>query len=109
MAQSSGIFASLLVDQDGVFTVRYDTPKGAVVVAIKELGPGVAELSVYELEAAIHGSASLEGLCARNRFGTGLILRILRSVKAATPNIRQWVFDRNGGANPTRPRRAMEV
>ena len=82
--------------QGGAFT-RFFTDRGNVVVIVRPQGED-AEVEVYEEQAVLSGYDKTDGefavstlaCAARNRFGPGLMLRILRAVKKANPWVRTW-------------------
>ena len=96
---------------DGLYHM-FDTDKGVVVVRVQpvDIENRVASVSVYERECAIasigikDADAHLLPVMdkARNRFGTGRILRILRAVRAASPEVKSWVYERKSGSNAGR-------
>ena len=85
---------------DGLYH-RFITKCGTIWVRIADEGKGVGSVSVYEQESAV-AALELEDyearelpvtLAARNKFGTGRMLRIFRAVKAAMPEITTWITD----------------
>ncbi len=78
--------------------MRFITDRGTVFVKADLLGQGRACLSVYERSVAETCHAEGAASWATNRFGTGLMLRILRWVKAVNPDIHAWVYERLTGA-----------
>ena len=82
---------------EGGTATRFVTDQGNVVVIVRPDGDE-AVVEVYEEQAvrAACGKSDADfaglaaTLAARNHFGTGLMLRILREVKAAYPRVRKW-------------------
>ena len=97
--------------------IHFDTDRGGVYVLVGPDGPGRAKIRVEEEELA---KAATPGECpvttytrpemdeAVNRFGTGLMLSILRYIRKSCPAVKEWVIARHTGANPD-SRRVMEV
>ena len=93
--------------QDGIYHLFSDAP-GTVVVKVISQSDAVAAVVAYEMQSAIAaiGMSDEEGhelevtKAQRNRFGTGFMLRALRSVKASMPEVRTWVWERKSGVNP---------
>lgn len=94
---------------DGVYH-RFQTIRGTVWAVVHRLGNAEAGLDVYEQDAALASRGLTDdvahqlpqAVAARNRFGTGLMLRAMKIVRAATPDVRRWVYERKSGANAGR-------
>lgn len=89
------------------FYHRFDTGLGVVWAVVYPGRAASATVAVYE-DAAARASVGLdddeamergEAVAARNRFGTGVMLRVLRAVRDATPSVRRWFYERKSGAN----------
>jgi len=86
---------------DGRTFHRFYTDKGNVCVLIHPRGDGSATLSVYEEEVAKVSEGVINEIArefaqykqARNHFGTGLMLRIMRAVVKSMPEVTKWVTD----------------
>lgn len=82
--------------EGGAFT-RFFTPRGNVIVIVRPDGED-AVLEVYEEKACLSANGKTDAdfgsseqvKAARNRFGTGLMLKILRHVSDANPWIKTW-------------------
>lgn len=76
---------------------RFHTDRGNVIVIVRPCGED-AEVEVYEEAACLSGvgksddefAISPQVASARNRFGTGRMLKILNEVRAANPWVRTW-------------------
>jgi hypothetical protein len=95
---SSGIIHFCAKETPGYRLMRFITDRGTVFVKADLLGQGQACLSVYERAVAETWHGEGEAAWATNRFGTGLMLRIMRWVKAVNPDINTWVYERLTGA-----------
>lgn len=93
------------------YALRFGLDVGVVWALVYVQGDGEARLEVYEQAAVVAGSrpgaydgreATPEDEAAKNRFGTGRILRVLRSVKEAFPGVKRWVYRRVSGGGPLR-------
>ena len=91
---------------------RFTTEKGIVWVRVEphDFDERSARVSIFE-EGAAQGSIGYPDqmagslpttIAAHNRFGTGLILRIFRTVKASMPEVRKWLWERKFGINAGR-------
>lgn len=86
---------------------RFVVDEGTVWVLVEPIGEGAASLAVYEMAAALaHLNRTDEDAqrlpeveAARNKFGTGLMLRILREVRDSMPEVKVWEWERKSGAN----------
>lgn len=84
--------------------LRFTTDRGVVLAVVSLLGDGDAELKVSEEQTAIAAYTrpqegdSPEELRARNHFGAGRMLRMMRITKAAFPEVKNWVWGRVTGA-----------
>ncbi len=84
---------------------RFVTEPGTVWVRATPVSEGVAALTVLEQSSAIAAigktdeeAAQLPAtLRARNRFGTGRMLRIMRTVRDSMPEVKRWVYNRKTG------------
>jgi hypothetical protein len=95
--------------QDGVYH-KFPTDRGTVWVKVfpHDLERREAALSIYEQESALASIDLPDDEAHRlpvmercvNRFGVGLILPILRAVRASHPEVVRWVYERKGGNNP---------
>lgn len=90
--------------------LRFTLKGGAVWALVWPEGAGAARIAIYEQDMALaardhpevillHGS-SPEERRAKNRFGTGQMLRVIREVRRAYPDVRFWLYDRVSGAAP---------
>ena len=81
---------------------RFVTDRGSVVVLVRPDGED-ASIEVYEAAACMSAVGSEDkdfamseaALSARNRFGPGLIRKILRQVAEANPWVKHWKWDRS--------------
>ena len=86
---------------DGGAVTRFVTDRGSVVVLVRPDGED-ASIEVYEAAACVSAVGSEDkdfamseaSMAARNRFGPGLIRKMLRHVAAANPWVRRWTWDR---------------
>ena len=96
--------------RDGVYHI-FAEAVGTLIVRIVVDGDR-GEVGVYEQMSAIAAiglpdEAARElpiTKAARNRFGTGLVLRCLRAVKEAMPEIKVWVTDNREKSSTARGR-----
>jgi len=94
--------------QDGIYH-RFTNEAGTVIIKVVPVRyPDVASLVVYEMTSAIAaiGLSDEEGhaldvtQAQRNRFGTGFMLRALKTVRATMPEVKTWVWERKSGLYP---------
>lgn len=94
---------------DGGTALRFPTWRGTVWALVLPDGNGAAGLGIYEEGAAlasrglpeVEAQRRTEFRGARGRFGTGLMLRVCREVRAAFPGVR-FQYERVAGARPGR-------
>ena len=98
----------------GGCALRFVTDLGTVWAIVRGTDvPGRMDLSVYEEDTALAAAAdpgeiltrgsSVTEDCAKNRFGTGLMLSICRAIRGAFPGV-EFAYERTGGARPLRER-----
>jgi len=93
---------------DGCLYYRFPTGKGTVWVKVIPQAAAVASLTFAEQESAMAAAwmddvdafALPEIQAQFNRFGTGCMLRIFKTVRDSMPEIREWIYERKAGANP---------
>lgn len=91
---------------------KFPTERGTVWALVRPKGRGRASLDIYEQETAlaahrnprviVERGESPEEVSARNRFGTGIMLRICRFLKSEYAWVREWTYERVSGSNPGR-------
>lgn len=108
---------TMYFDRDGGTVVHFWTERGGVFVLVTPQGEGRAKIRVEDDTVALAAQgdedssvtyARPEAKAAVNRFGTGVMLGIMRWVRERTPSVREWIVERKSGANPGR-RAVVEV
>lgn len=84
-----------------LFRERFD--HGSVVARVIPLAEGRAQIEVYDEAVALDSLDDPDGIDAaearvKNTYGTGKMLRFIRAVKAACPNVVEWVYERVSGS-----------
>ncbi len=92
---------------DGMYH-RFGTDRGVVWVKVVpvDVASKTASIVVYEESSALASIPFTDDVAhrmpvmdsARNHFGTGLMLRIMRTVVASMPEVKKWVYERKTGA-----------
>jgi len=107
----SRFIPTMYFDRDGGTVVHFWTERGGVFVLVTPQGEGRAKIRVEDDGVALAAGpdedssvtyARPEAKAAVNRYGTGVMLGILRWIRKYTPNVREWVVERKSGANPGR-------
>lgn len=88
--------------------LRFVTERGSVVALVRPIADGTADVEIYEEAACRSCGDEATWALARNRFGTGLMLRITREIVRRFPLVTTWAWERMGGVRPFSPR-MMEV
>ena len=96
---------------DGLYHV-FVTDKGTVVARVspEDVGTHTASVTIAELNSSIaaiglddEAAHNLpEMVAVRNTFGTGIILQIMRTLRASMPEVKRWVWERKFGINAGR-------
>ena len=95
---------------DGYDVISFREEAGVLCVVVLPLSNTVAELRIYEAESALFAYANnmsdeefyqtAVAKSCKNRFGAGVMRRILRTVKEMYPWFSECVFDRRAGTHP---------
>jgi len=93
---------------DGGIYMRFPTRLGTIWVRVIKEDHDVASVTVMEQDSAMAAAWMSDGEAyalpvvqeQRNRFGTGLMLKILRAVRDSMPSVVTWAYERKSGINP---------
>lgn len=89
---------------------KFPTERGILWVVVVPKAEDEAEVMVYEEESALAARGLPDDVAhalpitraCRNRFGAGIVLRALRTVRDLMPKIRRWRYERKLGINAGR-------
>jgi hypothetical protein len=91
---------------------RFLVDAGSVVFHVKAEDDGSAHVAIYDRDYALkvkgmtgrRAGKSHAAAAVRNKFGPGVIRRMMRAVMAASPTVDSWTYD-SRDRSPGNPRR----